>query len=103
MGGLVLALVVGGGLAALVNNLPAAAFGAVWLVGAQPATVVAYLLGTNVVALASPHGSVATMLARAVGHRHGVGTPTTRYLRTAWAYAAAGAVAGLLALAVAAR
>ena len=103
MGGLVLALVVGGGLAALVNNLPAAAFGAVWLVGAQPATVVAYLLGTNVVALASPHGSVATMLARAVGHRHGVRTPTTRYLRTAWAYAAAGAVAGLLALAVAAR
>lgn len=103
MGGLLLALVVGGGLAALANNLPAAAFGAVWLVGGHPATVVAYLLGTNVFALATPHGSVATILARAIGHRHGVRTPATRYLRTAWAYAAAGAVAGILALAVVAR
>ncbi len=101
--GLLLALVVGGVLAALVNNLPAAAFGAVWLIGAHPASVVAYLLGTNVLALATPHGSVATILARAVGHRHGVAIPTRQYLRFAWAYAAAGAVAGMLALVLVAR
>ena len=103
LGGLLLALVVGGAFAAVANNLPAAAFGAVWLVGMHPATVVAYLLGTNVVALATPHGSIATILARAVGHRHGVRTPATRYLRTAWGYAAAGAAAGLIALVLVAR
>jgi arsenical pump membrane protein len=103
IGGLVLALVVGGTLAALANNLPAAVFGASWLVGAPPATIVAYLLGTNVVALATPHGSVATILARAVGHRHAVRTPAGRYLRTAWLYATVGAVAGLVALIVAVR
>jgi arsenical pump membrane protein len=103
LGGLVLALAVGGTLAAVANNLPAAVFGASWLVGAHPATVVAYVLGTNVVALATPHGSVATILARAVGHRHAVSTPPSRYLRAAWAYAAVGAVAGLAALVVAGR
>jgi len=103
VGGLLLALVVGGALAALVNNLPAAAFGAVWLLGAHPASVVAYLLGTNVIAMATPYGSVATILARGVGERHGVATPTGRYLRSAWPYAAAGAAAGTLALVLVAR
>ena len=103
VGGLLLALVVGGVLAALVNNLPAAAFGAVWLLGAHPASVVAYLLGTNLFALATPHGSVATILARAVGERHGVATPARRYLRSAWLYAAVGAVAGSLVLALVTR
>lgn len=102
-GGLLLAMGVGGLLAAIVNNLPAAAFGAVWLVGMHPATVIAYLLGTNVVALATPHGSVATILARSVGDRHGVESSPARYLRTAWAYAAAGSAAGILALLLVAR
>lgn len=101
--GLLLALGVGGALAAVVNNLPAAAFGAVWLFGAHPASVVAYLIGTNVIAVATPHGSVATILARAVGHRYGVEIPGRGYPRWAWPYAAAGAVAGILALALVGR
>jgi arsenical pump membrane protein len=101
--GLLLALLVGSLLAALVNNLPAAAFGAAWLARAHPATIVAYLIGTNVAALATPHGSVATILARAVGGRHGVPTATGAYLRSAWRYALVGAVAGLVALSLVAR
>lgn len=101
--GLLLTVIVGGVLAAAANNLPAAAFGAVWLVRAHPASLVAYLLGTNVVALATPHGSVATILSRDVGRRHGVATSTRRHLRAAWLYGAAGAAAGLLALALIAR
>ena len=54
-------------------------------------------------ALATPHGSVATILARAVGGRHGVGTPARAYLGSAWRYASAGAIAAFLALALAAR
>ena len=96
--GLVLALAVGGLLAAVANNLPAAAFGAVWLSRAHPATIVAYLVGTNVAALATPHGSVATLLARAVGVRHGIVTPVGTYLRSAWRYAAIGTLAAMLAL-----
>lgn len=101
--GLVLALVVGGVLAAIANNLPAAAFGSVWLVGSHPAAVVAYLLGTNVVALATPHGSVATILARDIGKRQGVTIRGGRYVRSAWPYAVAGAAAGIIALALVAR
>ena len=61
--GIVVALVAGGVLSASVNNLPAAAVGAVWLVGSPVSIVVAFLIGMNVAALATPHGSAATMLA----------------------------------------
>jgi Na+/H+ antiporter NhaD/arsenite permease-like protein len=64
---------------------------------------VAFLIGTNVAALATPHGSVATILARAVGGRHGVVTPARAYLGSAWRYASIGAIAGILALALASR
>lgn len=102
-GGLLLALALGSVLAAVANNLPAAAFGVAWLARAHPASIIAYLIGTNVAALATPHGSVATILARAVGGRHGVGTPARAYLGSAWRYASAGAIAAFLALALAAR
>lgn len=101
--GLGFALAVGGLLAAVANNLPATAFGAVWLMHSHPATIVAYLLGTNIVAIATPHGSVATILARGVGARHGVASSNGSYLRGGWRYAAAGAMAGFVALAVVAR
>jgi arsenical pump membrane protein len=103
LGGLFLALAVGSGLAAVANNLPAAAFGAIWLAWAHPASIMAYLIGTNVAALATPHGSVATILARAVGGRHGVETPTRTYLRSAWRYASVGAIAGVVTLALLTR
>jgi len=96
-----LALAVGSVLAGVANNLPAAAFGAVWLAPAHPASVIAYLIGTNVGAVATPHGSVATILTRAVGGRHGVGIPARVYLGSAWRYASAGAIAGILALVLA--
>jgi arsenical pump membrane protein len=100
---LVVTMAAGGLLAMVANNLPAVAFGAAWLARAHPATVVAYLIGTNVVAIATPHGSVATILARATGQRHGVSTPVGTYLRSAWPYAAIGALAGMVALSIAAR
>lgn len=103
LGGLLLALVVGSALAAIANNLPAAAFGAVWLARAHPAAVIAFLIGTNVTAVATPHGSVATILARSVGARHGVVTAPRAYLVGAWRYAVIGAVAGVLALALVTR
>lgn len=97
---LVAVALVGGGLAALANNLPAAAFGAVWLVGARPELVVAYLVGTNVLALLTPHGSLATLLSRAVAARGGHELPRGPYLRTAWRFALVGAAAALAALAL---
>ncbi len=102
-GGLLMALTVGGLAAAAIDNLPAAALGATWLARSHPATVVAFLVGTNIAALATPHGSVATILARVVGRRHGVATPTSTYLRAAWRYAAAGAIAAIAVLGLAAR
>lgn len=84
--------VVGGVLALTVNNLPAAAFGAVWLSGASPEAILAYLIGTNVLALVTPHGSVATMLGRTLAHRGGSPVGTRSYLRRAWRYALAGAL-----------
>lgn len=102
-GGLLLALAVGSVLAIAVNNLPAAAFGATWLARAHPAAIIAFLIGTNVAALATPHGSVATLLARAVGARHGVATPARAHLGSAWRYASIGVVAAILALLLVAR
>ncbi len=89
---------VGGLLAALANNLPAAAFGAVWLAGARPDLVVAYLVGTNVLALLTPHGSLATLLCRAVAARGGHDLPHGPYLRAAWRFALVGGAAALAAL-----
>lgn len=89
---------VGGLLAAVANNLPAAAFGAIWLSGASPAAIVAYLLGTNILALVTPHGSVATMLSRALAHRAGEPIPVRDYLWRGWRYAVAGTVPALLVL-----
>lgn len=103
IGGLVLALAVGALLAVLANNLLAAVFGAVWLSGVHPATIVAFLIGTNVAAVATPHGSVATILARTIGRRQGVSVSVGEYLRSAWRYAAVGALSGLIALVVVAR
>ena len=103
LGGLLLALAMGGLLAAVINNLPAAAFGAAWLARAHPAAIVAYLIGTNLIAIATPHGSVATLLVRAKGARHGVMTPAAVHLATAWRYAAVGAIAGFAALLVVAH
>ncbi len=95
-----MAALVGGGLAAAANNLPAAAFGAVWLHGAPPALVVAYLVGTNVLALVTPHGSLATMLCRSVAARAGHAIPHGPYLRVAWLFALPATLAALAALAL---
>ncbi len=102
-GGILLAAAVGGLVAAPANNLPAAALGAVWLARANPATIVAFLIGTNVAALATPHGSAATILARAAGAQHGVETTARAYLGSVWRYALVGALAGLAALLLVAR
>lgn len=51
---LVTVTLIGGLLAATINNLPAAAIGAVWLSSADPVTVVAYLVGTNIVCVLTP-------------------------------------------------
>ena len=90
----------GGVLAAAMNNLPAAAFGAVWLRGAPPPLVIAYLVGTNVLALITPHGSLATVLSRSVAARAGHPIPHGPYLRSAWRFALAGSLAALAALAI---
>ena len=95
LAGLALAVLVGGLLASAVNNLPAAAFGAVWLSHGPVAVIVAYLIGTNVAAVATPHGSAATMLVRAGGAHRGSPLSTSAHLRTAWLYAIAGSVAAL--------
>lgn len=98
--GLTLALAAGGLVAAAVNNLPAAAFGAAWLVHAPAPVIVAYLVGTNVAAIATPHGSAATMLVRSGGASRGTSLPIGGHLRGAWRYALAGSGAALALLAV---
>lgn len=89
---------VGGILAAALNNLPAAAFGAIWLHAAGGPLVIAYLLGTNILALVTPHGSVATMLGRTLAHRGGVVITPRDYLWRGWRFAVAGTVPALLVL-----
>ena len=93
--GLLAACFVGGGLSMAVNNLPAAAFGAVWLAGASPVIVMAYLIGTNFACLATPYGSVATVLARSVAGRAGHDSSVRTYLATAWRFAAPTTIAAL--------
>lgn len=89
---------VGGLLSAGLNNLPAAAFGAVWLRTADPALVVAYLIGTNVLALVTPHGSLATLLCRSAAARDGHAMGPRPYVAAAWRFALAGSLAALAAL-----
>ncbi len=96
--GLLAVAAVGGVLAALANNLPAAAFGAVWLAGSGVAPVVAYLVGTNIGALATPHGSLATMLCRSAAAARGHRVPARTYLRSAWRFAIVGSLAALIGL-----
>jgi arsenical pump membrane protein len=98
--GLPLIALVGGLLAVTVNNLPAAAFGAIWLVGASPAAVVAYLIGTNLFAIATPHGSLATILSRQLGLRGGVDLGVRDYVRAAWRYALVSSVVAVIGLIV---
>lgn len=97
-GGLLLALVVGAALSGAVNNLPAAALGTVWLVGSPAPAIIAFLIGTNIAVVATPHGSVATMLAYGVGRRQGIVVEVPTYLRSAWRYGLVGSVAALAAL-----
>jgi len=80
---LVVALI-GGGLAAALNNLPAAIIGSVWLVGADIQIAMAFLIGTNVLAVITPHGSLATMLSHAVAQARGWRISRSAYVRNAW-------------------
>jgi Na+/H+ antiporter NhaD/arsenite permease-like protein len=89
---------IGGVLAMTVNNLPAAAFGAVWLLGGSPDAVVAYLVGTNMLAIATPHGSLATILSRRLASRGGVHIRTREYLLGGWLYAVAAGIPAIAAL-----
>ena len=88
-------MVAGGALAATINNLPAAAFGAGWLSGAPVPVVVAWLVGTNIAALITPHGSVATLLGRAAAGRHGPTSSVGDYLAGAWRYAVVASLAAI--------
>jgi len=99
-GGILLAFAVGALLAAIINNLPAAALGTVWLAASPAPAILAFLIGTNIFVVATPHGSVATMLAHGVGRRHGVEVEVSSYLRSAWRYGLVGSMAGLAALMV---
>jgi len=92
---------VGGLLAATVNNLPAAAFGAFWLIGASPAAIVAFLIGTNLIAIATPHGSLATILCQRLATGKGVRVGARMYLGSAWRYASAAGLAAVVALLIA--
>ena len=106
--GLVIVALVGGILAATINNLPAAAFGAIWLAGSgvgsgsgiEAAPVIAYLIGTNIVCLATPHGSLATILARSLAATRGHRESSRFYLSYGWHYAVTAGGAALLALIV---
>jgi arsenical pump membrane protein len=95
---LVAVTLAGGALAAAIDHLPAAAFGAVWLSGAPVPVIVAWLVGTNLAPLATPHGSVATVLARAAARRHRPASSIGDYLGTAWRYAAVASVAAIASL-----
>ena len=101
--------IVGGLLAASLNNLPAAAFGAFWLVGVISAAllaliavvVVAFLIGTNLIAIGTPHGSLATILCQRLAARRGIHFGTRIYLGAAWRYASAAGIPALGALLIA--
>jgi arsenical pump membrane protein len=93
-----LVALVGGLLAVTINNLPAAALGAIWLSGSSPTAVVAFLVGTNLFALATPHGSLATILSRQLGLRRGIDLGARTYLANAWRYALVSSLAALVAL-----
>jgi hypothetical protein len=58
------------------------------------------ILGTNVAAIATPHGSAATMLVRSGGASRGTALPLAGHLRGAWRHALAGSGVALALLAV---
>jgi hypothetical protein len=60
--------------------------------------VVAFLVGTNLTALLTPHGSVATMLCRSLARLDGHSPSRRAYLATAWRYAGAATVSASLLL-----
>ena len=95
---LLVVTLVGGSIAALINNLPAAAFGAVWLAGADPVTIVAYLVGTDVMCVLTAHGSLATMLVHAVAARRGHTVSRRRYAWDAWRDVGLATAAAVIAL-----
>lgn len=98
--GLVEICLVGGVLSMTLNNLPAAAFGAFWLGSAAPVAVVAYLIGTNFSAVATPHGSVATLLARSVAKQHGPVDSSRAYVASFWWYALATTITAFVVLVI---
>ncbi len=95
---LAMVAVAGGLLSAAFNNLPAAAFGALWLIGAGPSTVIAFLIGTNVISVLTPHGSLATMLSHSVAIRRGWPLDRRAYVRRGWVEVVALTAAAVLAL-----
>jgi arsenical pump membrane protein len=96
---LAIAALVGGVLASVVDDLPAAVFGAAWLGVAPPTLIVAYLVGANLRTVATPRGSMATILARSSGRLRGRETGLLRVdLANAWQYAAVSAIAAIAAL-----
>jgi Na+/H+ antiporter NhaD/arsenite permease-like protein len=66
----------------------------------QSGAIVAYLLGTNVLALLTPYGSLATILGRNLAKLSGASPSTREYLLEAWPFAIVGAAAGLAAVIV---
>lgn len=97
---LLMVALLGGGLAAVLNNLPAAIIGSVWLAGADIQIVMAFLIGTNVLAVITPHGSLATMLSHAVAGARGWRISRVAYVRHAWRDALPASGVALAALAI---
>ena len=74
-------MAVGSVLAMTVNNLPVVASSVRRGSRARILRpIIAFLIGTNIAAIATPHGSVATILARSVGARHDVDHRSRRQL-----------------------
>ena len=63
--------------------------------------VVAFLVGANFVAIATPHGSLATILCRRLAAQGGIELGLRTYLGTAWRYATVAGIQALVALIVA--
>jgi arsenical pump membrane protein len=97
---------VGGVLAASIGGLPAAVLGAAWLGVASPGLILAFLVGTNVGSIATPHGSLAALLVRSSASASARARLAGRdlgfraSLAGAWRYAAVTGVAALFALSV---
>jgi arsenical pump membrane protein len=95
---ILLATAVGGGLSAIFNNLPAAIIGTVLLQGAGVPVVLGFLIGTNVISILTPHGSVATILSHSVARHRGWTIRPIAHVRRMTLDVASLASAGLIAL-----